>query len=245
MQKLQSSNKILPLSADDFSNFFGVYYVNVSLFSIPNVKKITELHLLNSFQSNSSIKEKVFIDQNVKPANKSSYSRLEGKIFNNYFHLPSNLFFEDNETYLNTQGLVKRATKMIHFKKDAKTNWQITRKFYSKAKSMMFFNNTRDGRLLNFDSINSFNFKNYVNFQFYAVQILSSLSFYLMKQNSTAIKSYKFSSVKPRKVKVLETKLKNWLDDFFNSNGKDSFSYNSSSLVNCSKTMRSSTTNFF
>jgi hypothetical protein len=44
---------------------------------------------------------------------------------------------------------------------------------------------------------------------------------------------------------VLNTKVKNWLDDFFNSNGKDSFSYNSSVLVNCSKIARSSATNFF
>ena len=242
---LQSLTRILPLSLDDFSNFFGLYYINVSLSSLPNIKKLTELQLLNTFQSGNLLMEKLFVDQNVKPSNESYYSNLKGKMFSEYFHLPSNLFFEDNETYINTQGLVKRATKMIHFKKDAKTNWQITRKFYSKAKSVMFFNNKKDSTLLNFDSINSFNFKNYINFQFYAVQVLSSLSFYLMKQNSTVTKSYKFSSIKAQKVKVLETKLKNWLDDFFNSNGKDSFSYNSSSLVNCSKSMRLSTTNFF
>jgi hypothetical protein len=45
--------------------------------------------------------------------------------------------------------------------------------------------------------------------------------------------------------KLLNTKVKSWLDDFFNNNGKDSFSYNSSVLVNCSKITRSSTTNFF
>lgn len=140
--------------------------------------------------------------------------------------------------------MIKRTTKLIHFKKDSKTNWQITRKFYANTKSLMFFNNTKDNKLINFDSINSFNFRNYINFQFYAVQTLTSLSFYLTKKNLPLIKSIK-APIKQNRVKVLNSKMKGWLDDFFNGNGKDSFSYNSSVLVNCSKIMRSSGTNFF
>ena len=108
----------------------------------------------------------------------------------------------------------------------------------------MFFNNKKDHKLVNFDSVNSFNFKNYINFQFNAAQTLTSLSFYLSKQNSPILKP-SISAIKSPKIKVINTKLKNWLDDFFNTNGKDSFSYNSSVLINCSKIVRSSTTNFF
>jgi hypothetical protein len=241
---IQSLNKFLPLSVEDFTNFFGLYYINVSLSSTANMKKLMELHLLNIFSSNDSFNNKVFIDQNVKSVNKVVYDKVKTKIFNSYFHLPSNLFLEDNETYVNTQGSVKRTTKLIHFKKDAKTNWQITRKFYANTKSLVFFNNKKDNQLVNFDCVNSFNFKNYVNFQFYGVQTLTSLSFYLTKQNSPLLKSFK-APIKCTKVKVLNTKVKNWLDDFFNGSGKDSFSYNSSVLVNCSKIMRSSSTNFF
>jgi NADH dehydrogenase/NADH:ubiquinone oxidoreductase subunit G len=241
---IQSLNKFLPLSAEDLGNFFGLYYINVSLNSTANMKKLTELHLLNTFPSNTSFKNKIFIDQNAKSLNKPVYEKLKDKMFKDYFYLPSNLFLEDNETYINTQGLIKRTTKLLHFKKDAKTNWQITRRIYANSKSLMFFNNKKDNKLVNFDSINSFNFKNYVNFQFYAVQTLTSLSFYLNKKNLPIIKSIN-SSIKSPKTKVFNTKLKNWLDDFFNTNGKDSFSYNSSVLINCSKIMRSSTTNFF
>ena len=239
---IQSLNKFLPLCAEDIINFFGVYYINVSLNSISNVKKLTELHLLNIFNNKNSFKNTMFVDQNVKSLNKSFYEK--NQIFKDYFHLPSNLFLEDNETYINTQGLIKRTTKLIHFKKEAKTNWQITRKLYSNTKSLMFFNNTKDSNLINFDCINSFNFKNYVNFQFYAVQTLTSLTFYLTKKNLPITKPLN-SSIKSSKTKVLDTKVKNWLDDFFNNNGKDSFSYNSSVLVNCSKIARSSSTNFF
>ena len=224
-------------------NFFGLYCINASLSSIANMKKLTELHLLNVF-SDSSFKNKIFVDQNVKFSNKVSYEKLKGNMFKDYYHLPSNLFLEDNETYINTEGLIKRTTKLLHFKKEAKTNWQIIRRLYSASNSLMFFNNKKDHKLVNFDSVNSFNFKNYINFQFYATQTLTSLSFYLNKQNSPIVKS-SIPSIKSAKIKVIDTKLKYWLDEFFNSNGKDSFSYNSSVLINCSKIVRSSTTNFF
>jgi anaerobic selenocysteine-containing dehydrogenase len=207
------------------------------------MKKLTELHLLNIF-SDSSFKNKIFVDQNVKPSNRASYEKLKGNMFKDYYHLPSNLFLEDNETYINTEGLIKRTTKLLNFKKEAKTNWQIVRRLYASSNSLMFFNNRKDHTLINFDSVNSFNFKNYINFQFYAAQTLTSLSFYLNNQNLPIVR-LPVSSIKSAKIKVIDTKLKNWLDDFFNSNGKDSFSYNSSVLINCSKIARSSTTNFF
>jgi hypothetical protein len=208
------------------------------------MQKLVELYMLKIFNSNKTLANKIFVDQNVNAFNKSSYDQVKNHLFDSYVHLPSNLFLEDNETYFNTQGLIKRTTKLIHFKKDAKTNWQITRKFYANTKSMLFFNNTRDNNLINFDSINSFNFKNYINFQFYSLNTLTSLSFYLTNSNAPLPNSPVISIKRP-KVKVLNTKLKGWLDDFFNGNGKDLFSYNSSVLVNCSKITRSSTTNFF
>jgi NADH dehydrogenase/NADH:ubiquinone oxidoreductase subunit G len=241
---IQSLNKFLPLSAEDLVNFFGLYYINVSLSSAANMKKLVELHMLHVFDKNTTLANKVFVDQNVSSSNELVYNKLKNQLFNTYFHLPSNLFLEDNETYINTQGFIKRTTKLIHFKKNAKTNWQITRKFYANTKSIVFFNNGKDNTLINFDSVNSFNFKNYVNFQFYAVQTLTSLSFYLTKNNLPLCTPY-LTVVKPSRVKVLNTKVKGWLDDFFNGNGKDSFSYNSSVLVNCSKITRSSTSNFF
>ena len=239
---IQSLNKFLPLSIEDVINFFGVYYINVSLNSTANIKKLTELRLLNVFNFNNSFNNKILVDQNVKPLNKDFSEKT--KMFKDYLHLPSNLFLEDNETYINTQGLIKRTTKLLHFKKEAKSNWQITRKLYSNTKSLAFFNNKKDNNLINFDCVNFFNFKNYINFQFYAVQTLTSLTFYLTKQNLPLIKSSS-PSIKSSKIKVLNTKVKSWLDDFFNNNGKDSFSYNSSVLVNCSKIARTSSTNFF
>jgi len=237
-----SLNRFLPLSSEDLDSFFGLCCINVSLNSTANMKKLTELSLLNSLNSTPGFNNKIFIDQNVKPVN--NYFFDKNKLFKDYYHLPSNLFLEDNETFMNTQGFIKRTTKVISFKKEAKTSWQITRKIYSNTKSLMFFNNHKDNISVQFDCVNSFNFKNYVNFQYYTVQTLTSLSFYLLQQNSPVVKPLNFS-IKSPKTKSLNTKVKYWLDDFFNGNGKDSFSYNSSVLVNCSKISRSSSTNFF
>lgn len=242
---IQGLNKFLPLSTEDFTNFFCLYCINVSLGSIANIKKLVELHMLQIYNLNKILVNKTFVNQNVKNlSNESVFNKLENKLSKNYFYLPSNFFLEDSETYINTQGLIKRTTKLLHFQKNAKTSWQIVRKFYANTKSLLFFNNTKDNSFIIFDSVSSFNFKNYVNFQFHAVQTLTSLSFYLTKSNLPLVTSPGFS-LKLHKVKILNTKIKSWLDDFFNTNGKDFFSYNSSVLVNCSKIIQSSTTNFF
>ena len=44
--------------------------------------------------------------------------------------------------------------------------------------------------------------------------------------------------------KIYNTKVKYWLDDFF-TGGKDDYSQNSLILINCSKIIRSESTNFF
>merc|ERR1712078_345711 len=69
---IQSLNKFLPLSSEDLGNFFGLYCINVSLNSAANMKKLTELHLLNS-----SFKNKIFVDQNVKFSNKTFYEKFK------------------------------------------------------------------------------------------------------------------------------------------------------------------------
>jgi NADH dehydrogenase/NADH:ubiquinone oxidoreductase subunit G len=196
--------------------------------------------------SKNSLATSFFVDQNSLEVNKLAYNKikLKAKIYNNYLYLPSNLFLEDNETYVNTQGLIKRTTKLINYKKEAKSSWQIIRKFYANSRKALALNNQKDSKSITFNSVNLFNFKNYTNFQFYATQVLTSFSFYLTQQNKALIKQLN-SPFKKTKIKLLNTKVKPWFDDFFNDGGKDVFSNNSSFLANCSKIARTSSTNFF
>ena len=155
-------NFFLPISSKDFVSFFGLYFINVSLESVPNIKNLIELQLLNSVFTTNESTSKFFIDQNNNTNNKELIKKIKthSEMTHSYFYLPNNLFLEDNETYINTQGLVKRVTKLIHFKKESKNNWQIIRKFYANSKKLPYLNNVKDSNLLNFDCINILNYKN-------------------------------------------------------------------------------------
>ena len=235
-------NKFLPLSSDDLKFSSGLYFINTNLDSSSNFKKLISLKLLNLFGSLNS-RNPFVTDQNVKKINFNAIQGLDQS--SNYAYLPSNLIFEDNETYFNTQGVVKRVTKVIHFKKNAKSNWQLIRKLNSNLKTLGSLANVKDNSLIQFNCINSFDFKNYLYFQYYGVQSLTCLGFYLLKQNSNKSLEMFTSNFKTSKTKVLNTKVKYWMDDYFNNNGKDAFSYNSAALIKSSKILRESTTNFF
>lgn len=243
-----SLTKFLPLSSEDLKNFFSFYFINVSLKASSNIKHCIQLCLLKLLSRNNlgyNNYNKIFVDQSSSVNNIDFLNNFKGKIFDNYYYLPSSLFLEDSETFINTEGMIKRTTKLISFQKNAKSNWQIIRKIYLKTKFSMFFNQKKDSNIVNFDATNLNNIKNYLMFQFYAVQTFTNFSYYLTKQNSPYFKSKLKFDIKKTKTKIYFTKLKNWLDDFFTENGKDSFSYNSAVLMNCSKILRISSTNFF
>ena len=243
---VSSLKNFLPLLPEDFINFLGVYFINVSLESVPNMKKLIELQLLNIVFSNEKIKHRLFVNQNNFNDNKNIFTRMNfsSLLYYNYFFLPNNLFLEDNEIFINTEGLIKKVTKLINFKKDSKNNWQIIRKFYASSKKLAYFNNSKDNNLIYFDCMNILNYKNYINFQYIAANSLTSFSCYLNKKNKPIIKTTT-SVINNSKMKIFNTKLKYWLDDFFIRNGKDSFSYNSSIMSKSSNIMRSNASNFF
>lgn len=230
-------NNFLPLSSEDYVNFLGFYSINVELNSIGYFNNLIDLKLLNFSKISKNSVKNVFLEQNTKSFNKFKYNT-------DYYFLPNNSFFESNETYINTQGLIKRTTKLLNFNKNSKNNWQIIRKIYSISNKIIPLNKSKNLEFINFDFSNSFNYKNYMNFQFFPVQNLVSFSFYLTKRNSFFFKTYD-TNFKLFQNKLFETKMKYWLDDFFLNNGRDSFSFNSSVLINCSKISRSVSTNFF
>ena len=106
----------------------------------------------------------------------------------------------------------------------------------------MTFLTQKDNQIIFFNSTIFYNFKNFINFQYYASQSLTCLNFYLNIKN----KAVEFYTIhfKPKTKKFMCTKLKYWLDDFFNG-GKDEYSQHSIVLTNCSKILRAETTNFF
>ena len=152
-------------------------------------------------------------------------------------------FFENNETFINTEGLIKRTTKLI-FRQKTKNHWQLVRRFIQNTKLLVTVTNIKDNKLISFNSKNLYNFKNFISFQFYAVQNLTNFNFYLIKKNSPFIIYKSFNTFKSTQIKLFNTKLKYWLDDFF-IGGKDRLCQNSLILIKCSVNTRLLTSTFF
>ena len=122
-------NKFLPVSAKDLSNSNLLYFLNVSTSRISNLKKIVNLKLLN-YTKNKVNSKQIILNQNYKENSNSMFYNdifLFNKEFKkNYLFIPSSSFYENNETYVNTEGHTKRVTKLV-FKKKTRNNWQILR----------------------------------------------------------------------------------------------------------------------
>jgi NADH dehydrogenase/NADH:ubiquinone oxidoreductase subunit G len=242
----QSLNKFLPLHKNDLDNFNALYFLNVHSSNIHNLKKIAELKLLkSSFILNNSVN--LFIDQNSSINNNIDFcNKLKNesttKNFQKYLYVPSSMFYENEETFVNTEGFIKRTNKLI-FKKKTKNNWQVLRKIFKHIRTNFRFLNNKNNDSIIFNSKKITNFKNYINFQYQATQILTGINFYLSLKNESFV-LINTSHLKPKCIKLQSTKLKYWLDDFFNG-GKDGYSHNSLILSNCSKILRSKSTNFF
>lgn len=233
------------LTFKDLLSFSSLYTINVKISNITNFKKLVDLKLLNFVQANILEQNFTLIDQNLlKNNNTEAISSNKNLVnFTNYLYLPSNTMFENQETFINTEGLIKRTTKLL-LKKKTKSNWKLIRKFIKCNKNISYLNNSKNNKFIYFNTKNSYNFKNFINFQYFATQSLTDLNFYLNIKNKTFVIYKSNLPFKHKSIKTFNTKIKYWLDDFYNG-GKDSYCYNSLVLNNCSKNLRIETTNFF
>jgi NADH dehydrogenase/NADH:ubiquinone oxidoreductase subunit G len=244
----QNITKVAPLTSKDLTNFSILYLLNVAVSNVANIKKITEAKLLNySFTNNKKLNVNTLtLDQNSNFENNVNlYNKIfkfvPGKNLNKYLYLPNSMFYENEETFINTEGFMKRTTKLI-FRKQTKNNWQILRRFFKQFKNQVTFLNQKDNQIIFFNSTKVHNFKNYINFHYLATQSLANLNFYLTIKTEPFILNK--THFKTTTKKTFNTKLNYWLDDFF-TGGKDEYSQNSLILTNCSKILRSESTNFF
>jgi hypothetical protein len=244
------STKFSGLTLKDLNNFSVLYFINVTTNSVTNLKKITELNILNySLNATSKIKNKLIVDQNFKTNNNESlfnkiiFNENQFKPICNYHHVPTSVFFENEETFINTEGFFKRTVKLIS-KKKTKNNWQILRKLFKDLKKKFVSLNKKSNEFIYFNSNRLINFKNFSNFQFHAVQSLTNLNFYLTVKTNPVFFHQNSINFRIPSNKIQATKLKYWLDDFFTS-GKDEYSQNSLILTNCSRVLRIESTNFF
>lgn len=225
----------------DVNSFSSLYLINMTTNSSATIKKAVKSKLLN-FQLNKNnqflANEKLIIEQNPIISNTEVF--IDKK---NYYYLPVSMFYENRETFINTEGLIKKPTKLI-FRKKNKSNWQIIRRILKVLNSSISFINAQENKILFFKTKELNNFRNFINFHFYASQSLTSMSYYLNMSNKPFYSYSINNNFKIRNFKILSTKLKFWLDDFY-TGGKDTYSQHSAILAHSSNIIRVETTNFF
>jgi predicted nucleic acid-binding protein len=245
------------LTFKDMLSFSSIYVINITIGKLSHFKtKFIETKLLNFTNTNKVSTKKLFVDHTFTEKDNINFwsstlesNNLNSKLlkFQSYLYFPSNTFFEDSETFVNTEGLIKRTTKLIFKEKRtiSKSNWQFIRKFikYNKNTTVVL-NNNKNNKLILFNSSNQYNFKNYLNLQFFATQSFTDLNFYLNIKNSPFVLYKSSLPFKTNITKLFNTKFKYWLDDYFNGN-KDNYCQNSNILAECSKLLRANTTTFF
>lgn len=237
---IHNSVQFSSLTLKDLMFFSSLYVINVDLNNIVNLKKITESRLLNYKSSNKLYNEKLFLNQNFQVVSSNISKHLT---FEKCLYLPNNIFFENQESFINTEGLIKKTTKLIS-RKNMKNDWQLLRKFASIFQSNTTISDIKNNKSVFYNSKTLFDFKNFINFQFYATQTLTNLNFYLNTKNQKFTVYKKFNRFKSSSTKLFSTKLKYWLDDFY-TGGKDKFCQNSLLLTRCSMNYRLQRTNFF
>lgn len=228
------------LTLKDLTSFSSLYSLNVNLNNISNVKAVMESRLLKHKSRNFSVDKILCIYQNFHILS-SSFSKFQ--VFKKYLYLPNSMFFENQETYINTEGFRKVGSKLI-FNKSTKSDWQLLRKFVHISLQNKNLNCIKENKIIYYNKNSLFDFKNYINFHYQATQSLTNYNEFLSTSNQKFVLYKKFSVYKLLSVKLYNTKLKYWLDDFY-VGGKDSFCQNSLTLTRCSLNYRLQVTNFF
>lgn len=243
---IQSLAKFLSVTKIDLSSSGVIYFLNLNTSNISNLKQIINFKLLNLNKKNINSQKfnALFLDQSPLTAPNLEFSNKLSLTNNNklkYFFLPTSLFYENEETLINTEGLIKKTVKII-FRKKTKNNWQLLRKIFKHLKTNINFLDKKSNNLLFFNSKNISLFRNFVNFNYQATQSLLNLNFYLINKTRSFTITYK--KFKSKTQKYISTKVKYWLDDFY-SGGRDEYSQTSLVLANCSSILRTKSTNFF
>lgn len=240
---INSIGKFTTVRKKDLESFGVLYFLNVSSNSLTNLKQIIDFKLLNykkSLTKKSSINN-IFLEQSLVPNKIFEFYNQMYFTNNKYFYLPTDVLYENEETFINIEGLVKRTTKVI-FRDNTINNWQMLRKFFKHFQDHISFLENKNNLLVFLNSKDLIEFKNFTYFQYQATQSLINLNFYLnLKSQPFIILNQNF---KLNNKKLFLTKLKYWLDDFY-TGGKDEYSKSSFNMINCSKILRLKTTNFF
>lgn len=237
------------LTARNLNNCCLLYFINMSTPNNSNLKKIVTLNLLNYVELRGiSIKNKMMVSQSQSAhANISlqkTITEYEDRNEDNFTNLPTNNFYESNETFINTQGLMKR-TNIILLTKEKFSNWQVLKKLYNRLLNNLSPFTDENDKFVCFRVNRLSGFKNYTNFKYLTTKNLTVSNYYLVVKTAAFYFSTSLNRrFKSSRKKIQNSRFKYWLDDFY-IGGKDGYSHNSVAMIKSSNMLRSVSTNFF
>ena len=231
--------QIPPLRLKDLNNFSSLYFLNAIVRNISNLKKITELKLLRSLVKNNRqfIANKLLIDQNHK-VNRNKTALIH--VLKKYTYIPQNTFYENEHTFINVEGFIKRTAKLVKGQ-STKNNWQTLRKLIQQYKNRLTSLTLKNNQIIFFNSKKLYTFKQFLNFQCFAIQSLTHLNSNLTIRNKALMLN--FLEFKIGLKKSFKTRIKLELDDFF-IEGKDIYTQDSITLNRSSQQARHEFLNF-
>lgn len=159
-----------------------------------------------------------------------------------HVYLPNNVFFETTGNYINTEGILKKSIKLVSSKKNTKDNWQLLRKLYSVLENVSFTSNPACNDNLQFNCKNMLSFKSFTNFLYLTTLNLSKFNHYLTNKTNQNF-NFTNANYNTKKKNLNNTTLRKKINDFY-IEGSESYSRFSTTMIDCSKTLRSEKTNF-
>ena len=229
-------NSFESISENDLSSSDGLYFLGASSQAL-NIKKITNIKLLGYMNTVDNVAiPQVHIEQSNGVFSGLEYTKKQRDVYS-YFNLPNNTFFESNGTFLNTEGIFKKNVKFVLTNNQTKEDWQIVRKIFSYSDKISYMNNFRDNSLVSFNNNNLNSFRNFIELFFKATTNLTRNYDMCLFKNISVIPVVPARSLKLKKSKIFSTKIKMWINDFY-IGGKDPYSKYSSTMIKCSKVLR-------
>lgn len=239
----------LPVLEKDLRSFNSLYFINTTTpQNIPEWNRVVELRLSLSDTVEYLYSEQQAIAQQLviisKEANSTIYS-AEYKPARDFdlIKLVTSHFFENDQTFYNTEGFVKRSHNLIKSKSNKSSTWQMLRLLEKRIKNVPFLDK-KNKNILTFNSKKTTSIKNFINFQYLATHVLTFLGHRIINCNNPFSFDSRFHRFRQHSIKVYITKLRWWLDDFF-LGGLDGYSQSSDIMARCSNNFRIHTTNFF
>jgi len=114
-------------------------------------------------------------------------------------------------------------------KKKTRNNWQILRKILKHFSTKLTFLTQKEEKIIFFNSKKFYNFKNFIDFQYFSTENLTNLNFYFNLKNRPFVLKKNKIKFRIKIQKFCQSILNYWLTDFF-TGGKDSFTSNSSTM---------------